>query len=53
MACFSFQGAKLLVTGEGGMLLTDDDALYERAKTIADQGRDPSRTFWIQELGWK
>jgi perosamine synthetase len=52
-ACFSFQGAKLLVTGEGGMLLTDDDALYERAKSIADQGRDPSRTFWIKELGWK
>src|SRR5205085_2582704 len=23
-ACFSFQGAKLLVTGEGGMLLTND-----------------------------
>lgn len=53
LASFSFQGAKLLVTGEGGMLVTDDDALYERAKTIADQGRDPSRTFWIGELGWK
>ncbi len=53
LASFSFQGAKLLVTGEGGMLVTDDEELYERAKTIADQGRDPSRTFWIQELGWK
>ena len=53
LASFSFQGAKLLVTGEGGMLVTDDDALYERAKSLADQGRDPSRTFWIQELGWK
>lgn len=52
-AAFSFQGAKLLVTGEGGMFLTDDDELYERAKSIADQGRDPSRTFWIKELGWK
>ena len=28
--CFSFQGAKLLVTGEGGMLLTDDEELYRR-----------------------
>lgn len=53
LASFSFQGAKLLVTGEGGMLVTDDDELFERAKSIADQGRDPSRTFWIQELGWK
>ncbi len=53
LASFSFQGAKLLVTGEGGMLVTDDDELYARAKTVADQGRDPSRTFWIGELGWK
>jgi perosamine synthetase len=52
-AAFSFQGAKLLVTGEGGMFVTDDDELYERAKSLADQGRDPSRTFWIRELGWK
>lgn len=52
-ACFSFQGAKLLVTGEGGMLVTDDDALYERALSLWDQGRDPNRTFWIADNGWK
>jgi perosamine synthetase len=52
-ASFSFQGAKLLVTGEGGMFVTDDEAIYERAQSLADQGRDPSRTFWIKELGWK
>ncbi len=52
-ACFSFQGAKLLVTGEGGMLVTDDDALYERALSLWDQGRDPNQTFWISDEGWK
>jgi perosamine synthetase len=51
-SCFSFQGAKLLVTGEGGMLLTNDDALYERAGKLWDQGRVPG-SFWINELGWK
>ncbi|MES1147358.1 MAG: bifunctional GNAT family N-acetyltransferase/PLP-dependent aspartate aminotransferase family protein [bacterium] len=51
--CFSFQGAKLLVTGEGGMLVTDDDALYERALSLWDQGRDPHKTFWISADGWK
>lgn len=51
-ACFSFQGAKLLVTGEGGMILTDDDSLYERVHKLWDQGRVPG-TFWIDELGWK
>lgn len=52
-AAFSFQGAKLLVTGEGGMLVTNDDALYEKAKKIWDQGRNPSKVFWIDEGGVK
>jgi perosamine synthetase len=50
--CFSFQGAKLLVTGEGGMLVTDDTDLYEKAWKIQDHGRRPG-TFWIEELGHK
>jgi perosamine synthetase len=51
-ACFSFQGAKLLVTGEGGMLLTDNEELFQRARKIADHGRSPG-TFWIDQLGHK
>ncbi|MEW5895960.1 MAG: GNAT family N-acetyltransferase [Candidatus Omnitrophota bacterium] len=51
-AMFSFQGAKLTVTGEGGILLTNDDKLYEKARKIWDQGRRPG-TFWIDEVGWK
>ncbi len=50
--CFSFQGAKLLVTGEGGMLVTNDSELFARAKKIQDHGRKPG-TFWIEELGYK
>lgn len=50
--CYSFQGAKLLVTGEGGMLVTNDTALYEKAKKIQDHGRK-SGTFWIEQLGYK
>ena len=50
--CFSFQGAKLLVTGEGGMLLTNDTDLYQRAFRIWDQGRVPG-SFWIDYNGWK
>lgn len=52
-AAFSFQGAKLMVTGEGGMLVTDDDFLYQKALKIWDQGRDPSRAFWIDGDGVK
>ncbi len=53
VAAFSFQGAKLLVTGEGGMIVTNNDEIYERIYAIWDQGRDPQRTFWINQLGWK
>jgi perosamine synthetase len=52
-AAFSFQGAKLLVTGEGGMLVTNSDVLYEKAKKIWDQGRNPSKVFWIDGEGVK
>jgi len=51
-ACFSFQGAKLAVTGEGGMLLARDETLYKRAYEIWDQGRRPG-TFWIKTNGLK
>jgi perosamine synthetase len=51
-AAFSFQGAKLAVTGEGGILLTNDSQLYETAYSIWDQGRKPG-TFWIQSNGLK
>lgn len=50
--CFSFQGAKLLVTGEGGMLVTNNEELFKRAKKDQDHGRKPG-TFWIDELGHK
>ena len=52
-AAFSFQGAKLVVSGEGGMLVTSDETLFERAQSLWDQGRDPHQTFWINKTGLK
>lgn len=51
--CFSFQGAKLLVTGEGGMLCTNNKDLFEKAKNLNDHGRDSNITFWINQIGYK
>ena len=53
VSAFSFQGAKLLVTGEGGMLVTNSDDVFERVVSLWDQGRDPNRQFWINRLGLK
>ena len=50
--CYSFQGAKLLVTGEGGMLVSNNDDLFAKARKIQDHGRKPG-TFWIEEVGYK
>jgi perosamine synthetase len=52
IGCYSFQGAKLLVSGEGGMLVTDSSELFAKAVKFQEHGRKPG-TFWIEELGYK
>jgi len=52
VSCFSFQGAKLLVSGEGGAFVTRNPELYQKALKISDSGRVPG-TFWIDQLGKK
>ena len=52
-AAFSFQGAKLLVAGEGGILTTRNKSLYQKARKISEFGRSLKRTFWIEEPGLK
>lgn len=43
---FSFFGNKIITCGEGGMLTTNDEALYNRMKLLRSQGIDPSRRYW-------
>ncbi|HYM39088.1 MAG TPA: DegT/DnrJ/EryC1/StrS family aminotransferase [Thermoplasmata archaeon] len=38
-ACFSFYATKNMTTGEGGMVVTDDDAVAERARLLRDHGQ--------------
>jgi perosamine synthetase len=38
---FSFHRTKTLVTGEGGMLLLDDEKLFQRCSILRDHGRRP------------
>ncbi|KAF0183745.1 MAG: DegT/DnrJ/EryC1/StrS family aminotransferase [Hyphomonadaceae bacterium] len=39
ISVLSFHGSKTVTTGEGGMLLTNDEALYRRALFLRDHGR--------------
>jgi perosamine synthetase len=51
---FSFHGSKTLVTGEGGMLATDDEELFQRCLFLRDHGREPGdRHFFNREVAYK
>jgi perosamine synthetase len=51
---FSFHGSKTLTTGEGGMLVTNDEALRHRVLVLRDHGRLPGDTIFRNvEVGWK
>jgi perosamine synthetase len=51
---FSFHGSKTLTTGEGGMLVTDREDLYQRVLFLRDHGRKPGDTlFYNTEVGYK
>ena len=49
---FSFYGNKILTTGEGGMVTTDDDALAARVRQFRGQGMDPKRRYWFPIVGY-
>lgn len=52
---FSFHGSKTISTGEGGMFVTDDDALYEHVWTLSNHGRarQQKKQFWPDMVGYK
>ena len=52
---FSFHGTKTLTTGEGGMFVTSDEALFERVLTLSNHGRarGETRQFWPERIGFK
>lgn len=49
---FSFFGNKIVTTGEGGMVVTDDAALGETARHLRGQGVSRTRTYWHDVVGY-
>src|SRR5713101_4218171 len=51
VSAFSFYANKLVTTGEGGMVLTDSDALAERCRSLRNLCFQPRR-FYHEEFGY-
>jgi len=52
--CFSFHGSKTMTTGEGGMLVTANKALFDRVQVLRDHGRAPGDfSFMNGEVAYK
>jgi perosamine synthetase len=52
VSIFSFYPNKHITTGEGGMILTNDEALRDRCQKLRNLAFEPGRRFVHKELGW-
>ncbi|MFZ5919808.1 MAG: DegT/DnrJ/EryC1/StrS family aminotransferase [Chloroflexota bacterium] len=52
ISTFSFYGNKIITTGEGGMVVTNDDDLAARTRQLKGQGMDPNHRYWFPMVGY-
>ena len=52
IACFSFNGNKIITTGGGGMIVTDNEAWATRAKYLSTQAKDDPVEYEHREIGY-
>lgn len=51
-ATFSFFGNKIITTGEGGMITTNDARLAGEMRRLKNHGMDPHRKYWFETVGY-
>jgi perosamine synthetase len=52
IGCFSFYANKVITTGEGGMLITNNGAIAEKARLLRDHGMSKKRKYWHSQIGY-
>lgn len=52
ISTFSFFGNKTITTGEGGMVVTNDETLYKRSVHFKGQGLAQHRQYWHDVVGY-
>ena len=50
--CFSFNGNKIMTTGGGGMIVTDNETFAKRAKHLTTQAKSDSFEYIHDEIGY-
>ena len=52
LGCLSFNGNKIITTGGGGMVLTDDEELATKAKYLTTQAKDDPVHYIHNDIGY-
>lgn len=52
IATYSFFGNKTISTGEGGMVVTNDETLFDRSTHFKGQGLAKHRQYWHDVIGY-
>ena len=52
LGVFSFNGNKIITTSGGGMLISNEEALINKARFLATQARDPAPHYQHSEIGY-
>lgn len=52
LGAFSFNGNKIITTSGGGMLVSDDEELINKARFLSTQARDPAPHYEHSEIGY-
>lgn len=52
MGCFSFNGNKIITTGGGGMIVTNDEVLAKKAKHLTTQAKADPFEYYHDEIGY-
>lgn len=52
LGIFSFFGNKIMTTGEGGMVVTNNDEYAAKIRVLRDHGMDKNKRYWHPVLGY-
>lgn len=52
IGCFSFYASKIMTSGEGGMVITDDDGLAEKIRRLHEYDINPEKPYVHEILAW-